>query len=113
VFLPDEFQQLGQTSPDVDPRAPDLWLAARSGYSFSDSFTGDQVIAPRSSTGGTHGYLPDQPDMWGTLVLQGNGIKPGTDLAKVSSMDVAPTIARILGVQLPSAEGQALSKALK
>ena len=31
----------------------------------------------RSSPGGTHGYLPDQPDMLGSLVIWGHGVKRG------------------------------------
>ena len=58
-------------------------------------------------------HVPDQADMLGTLVMWGYGIKPGTNLGKVQSLDVAPTMAELLGVKLPSAEGKALKKALK
>lgn len=112
VTGPEGFAALGQPTPDEDPRAPDLWLAAKSGYSFSDSEAGEEVIVPKASRAGTHGYLPDQPDMLGTLVISGRGIKPGTDLGKVSNLDVAPTIARLLGVELPTAEGKVLGAAL-
>jgi len=66
------------------------------------------VVTHRSVTG-THGFLPDQPDMRSACVIWGPGIKPGTDLGKISNLDVAPTIARILGVDLPSAEGRPLA----
>ena len=29
VYGPDQFGQLGQPTPDVDPRAPDLWVTAK------------------------------------------------------------------------------------
>ncbi|MFG0334014.1 MAG: alkaline phosphatase family protein, partial [Maioricimonas sp. JB049] len=90
----------------------DLWLAAESGYSFSESSNGDEVIVARSSKGGTHGYLPDQPDMLGTLVISGYGVRPGQKLGKVHINDVAPTIARLLGLEMPTAEGQPLEAAL-
>jgi predicted AlkP superfamily pyrophosphatase or phosphodiesterase len=112
VIGPEGFAALGQPTPDEDPRAPDLWLAAKSGYSFSDSAAGDEVIVPKASRAGTHGYLPDQPDMLGTLVISGHGIKTGAELGKASNRDVAPTIARLLGVELPTAEGKVLSAAL-
>ena len=112
VLGPEDFQKLGQPTPEEDSHAPDLWLAAKSGYSFTNTETGDEIVVPRESRGGTHGYLPDQPDMLGTLVLSGHGIKPGTRLGKVTNLDVAPTIARLLGIELPSAEGKPLTSAL-
>jgi predicted AlkP superfamily pyrophosphatase or phosphodiesterase len=90
-----------------------LWLAAKKGYSFSETTAGDEVVTPRESKAGTHGFLPDQPDMLGTLVMWGYGIKPGTNLGRVQSLDVAPTMAELLGVKLPTADGKALMKALR
>ncbi|MDF1746141.1 MAG: ectonucleotide pyrophosphatase/phosphodiesterase [Gimesia sp.] len=112
VLDADEYTKLGQPTPAEDSRAPDLWLAAKTGYSFSNSDGGDDVVAPRKTKGGTHGYLPDDPDMLGSLVISGYGIKPGTKLPKTLSLDVAPTIAKLLGVKLPTAQGKALTKAL-
>lgn len=111
TYAPPEFHQLGQPTPEADPRAPDLWLTAKSGYSFADSQQGEDVVAARTSRGGTHGYVPDDPDLYGTLVLWGHGIKPGVNLGKVSNLDVAPTIAKLLSVELPGADGRAISAA--
>lgn len=108
----EEYSKLGQPTPAEDAHAPDFWLAAKSGYSFSNSQSGDDVVGPRKTKGGTHGYLPDDPDMLGSLVISGYGIKPGTRLPKTLSLDVAPTIAKLLGVKLPTAQGKALTKAL-
>ena len=107
-----EYTALGLPTPEADRRAPDLWLSAESGYSFSNTDSGDDTVVARTSVGGTHGYLPDQPDMLGTLVMSGYGIKSGVELGKVSNLDVAPTIARLLGVELPTADGKPLEKAL-
>lgn len=109
VVTAEQFDGLGLSHPENDRRAPDLWLAAESGYSFTETHTGDDLVAPRSSPGGTHGYLPDQPDMLATLVISGYGVEPGQDLGKVKSVDVAPTIARLLGLAIPDAEGSALT----
>ena len=113
VYLPDEFAAIGHKVPDEDARQPDLWLAAESGYSFSESTSGDAVVAARKSKAGTHGFLPDQPDMLGTLVMWGYGIKPRTRLGKIRSVDVAPTMAELLGVELPETDGKPLRGALK
>ncbi|MFG0295186.1 MAG: alkaline phosphatase family protein [Maioricimonas sp. JB045] len=112
VLAVDQFADHGLATPDEDERAPDLWLAAKSGYSFSESASGDAVVVPRSSKGGTHGYLPDQSDMLGTLIISGYGVRPGQKLGKVRSVDVAPTIARLLGLEMPTAEGRPLEAAL-
>jgi predicted AlkP superfamily pyrophosphatase or phosphodiesterase len=52
---------------------------------------------------GTHGYLPDRPEMRASLFIMGRGIAAGRDLSVVDMRQVAPTIATILGVKLPSA----------
>lgn len=113
VFTPDEFHKIGHVVPDDDARQPDLWIAAKKGYSFSETTAGDEVVTARASKAGTHGFLPDQPDMLGTLVMWGYGIKPGVNLGKVQSLDVAPTMAELLGVKMPTADGKALTNALK
>lgn len=111
VITSEDFDEIGQSRPEDDSRAPDFWLAAESGYSFSESHAGEDVIAPRATPGGTHGYLPDQPDMLGTLVISGYGIEDGQTLGKVRAVDVAPTIAHLLGLEMPTAEGTALTAA--
>jgi predicted AlkP superfamily pyrophosphatase or phosphodiesterase len=113
VYSPEQFEQLGQATPATDPRAPDLWLAAKDGYSFVDSQEGEALVVTKATPNGTHGYLPDQPDMWGTLILSGYGIKSGSELGKVASIDVAPTMARLLGIAMPTAEGKPLVGALR
>ena len=113
VLDQDEYTKLGLPTPAEDSHAPDFWLSAKSGYSFTNSDKGDDVVTPRKTPGGTHGYLPDQPDMLATLVINGYGIKPGTKLGKVQSIDVAPTMARLLGVELPTAQGKPLMPALQ
>ena len=108
-----DFSKYGVAAPESDDRFPDLWLSAKSGYSFTDSAEGEDPVVPRATKGGTHGYLPDHPDLYATLVLSGRGIRPGTDLGLVRNIDVAPTIARLLDVAMPTAEGSPLAKALE
>jgi predicted AlkP superfamily pyrophosphatase or phosphodiesterase len=107
-----QFTRLGQPTPEQDPRGADLWLAAKCGYGFDDVVKGNEVVTPLMSTVGTHGHLPDQPALLATCVVWGAGVKPGTDLGKISNLSIAPTIARILGIALPTAEGKPLQKLL-
>lgn len=113
VFTAAEKPELGLSVPADDRYAPDLWVAAKPGYSFTDSPAGDDLVVPRATRAGTHGYLPDQPDMLATLVLSGAGISPGVDLGKVRNTDVTPTIARLLKLELPKVDGVVLTKALQ
>jgi predicted AlkP superfamily pyrophosphatase or phosphodiesterase len=106
VLGPERFAKLGQPTRDQDPRAADLWLSAKRGYAFADSPVGDKTVTRLTSLVGTHGYLPDQPDMLATCVVWGAGIKPGVDLGKIRETEIAPMIARLLGLELPAAKSQ-------
>jgi predicted AlkP superfamily pyrophosphatase or phosphodiesterase len=57
---------------------------------------------------GTHGYLPDRPEMHASFFIMGKNIAAGRDLGIVDMRQVAPTIAAILGVSLPTAKSRAL-----
>ena len=106
VLGPERFAKLGQPTRDQDPRAADLWLSAKRDYAFADSPVGDKTVTRLTSLVGTHGYLPDQPDMLATCVVWGAGIKPGVDLGKIRETEIAPMIARLLGLELPAAKSQ-------
>jgi predicted AlkP superfamily pyrophosphatase or phosphodiesterase len=108
-----KFTELGQPTPEQDPRGADLWLAAKCGYSFDDAVKGEETVTHLKTTVGTHGHLPDQPALLATCVVWGAGVKPGTELGKVSNLSIAPTIARILGIALPTADGKPLEKLLE
>lgn len=57
---------------------------------------------------GAHGFLPELPEMNASLVLRGPGIPAKRDFGIVDMRDIAPTLAALLGVQLPTAEGRNL-----
>ena len=44
--------------------------------------------------------------------VTGRGIKPGVTLDAVRTIDLAPTAARLLGVELQNVEGRALTEIL-
>ena len=41
------------------------------------------------------------------------GIKKGAELGTISNTDVAPTVARLLGLSIPKADGRVLAGALR
>lgn len=103
---------LGMPTPEENQGMGDLVLFAKSGYAFKSDVQGEAVVAPTQGYLGTHGYLADDPDLDGIFLACGNGIRRGVSLPRVSNLDVAPTIARLLGVELPEVEGRVLAEIL-
>jgi arylsulfatase A-like enzyme len=82
-----------------------LALEAADGFSVVAGYTG-KTIEP-STQKGTHGYFPDRPEMKCSLLIFG----PAVGKAKIPDarvIDIAPTVARWLGLSLDKAEGKAL-----
>lgn len=52
-----------------------------------------------------HGYNEDFPEMRASFMLSGKGILPG-NIEHARLIDVAPTLAGIMGVKLPDAQGR-------
>lgn len=87
---------------------PEAFLAIEpaEGFGFTGGYTGE-YSSP--STGlGLHGLAPDRPEMQATLLLYGPAIGNGR-LEGARLIDVAPTVARWLGLRFDHAEGRALA----
>lgn len=50
---------------------------------------------------GSHGYAPNHPDMGGVFLALGRGVPAGGELGPVRQIDVAATVARLLGIDPP------------
>jgi predicted AlkP superfamily pyrophosphatase or phosphodiesterase len=107
VIAPERFSALGLPLPQSDPQMFDLLLTAKPGYSFSGA-AGGAVTASVPQQAGSHGYLSSDPDLDAIFIASGYGVKAGAKLDEVRSIDVAPTIAKLLRVSLPKAKGKAL-----
>ena len=112
IIGPDGFAALGLPQPDKDPQMYQLLLTAKDGYAFSGA-TGGPVTAAVPQQGGSHGYLSSDPDMDAIFIVSGYGVRSrakldGVKLEKVANIDVASTIAKLLGVALPAAKGKAI-----
>ena len=88
-----------------------LVLCTGPGYSFGDALMGDLVIGSGGRKG-THGHLPQPAYMHATFVAAGTGIKPGVQLGLISNVDVAPTIARLMGLAMKDVDGRVLTEIL-
>lgn len=96
----DEIARLGG-----DPDAF-LILEPAEGYTTSAGTSGDVVIP--AGKGGDHGYLPTEPAMRTGLILSGAGIAPGVVLPVARQIDIAPTVARLLGFEMRNVDGAAI-----
>lgn len=89
----------------------DLYLSLAAGYDVSASLRGPVVeeIAPR----GAHGLNPERPELQSGFVVAGPGVAAGVSLGPIRQIDVAPTLAALLGLDPPAqATGTVLTKAL-
>ena len=108
VYVQEDFAKLGLPTPGQSNQAPDLLIAARPGNVFA-SGAPDGKGEPN---GGTHGYLNSDPQMQAIFMAWGSGIKHGVRLGTISNLDVAPTIAALLGIELTKATGKPLTEIL-
>ena len=76
------------------------------GADVGSSLTGSEV-QPAPGTG-QHGYLPDRPEMRASLFIMGKGIAAGRNLGIIDMRQIAPTIAMVLNVKLPTAKAERL-----
>jgi len=79
-------------------------LEARKGYIFTD-FLGTKGKASQAD----HGYHPeDKPDFKTFYAMSGPQIKKGAHLDEMSILDIAPTWAKLLDLQLDDVDGKVL-----
>jgi predicted AlkP superfamily pyrophosphatase or phosphodiesterase len=109
VLEPPQFAKLGLPSPDANPEAPHLVLTTGPGYSFAEVTSGP-AIAPTEGLKGSHGHDPNPAYMHALFIAAGTGIKPGSKLGIISNTDVAPTIAKLMGIELKNVDGHVLSE---
>ena len=114
IIEPPQYDALGLPQPSADQQVGALLLAAKSGYSFAATVTGEKTVvdAPEGSLG-AHGYISADPEIQALFIASGRGIKPGMKLQSVDNVDVAPTAATLLGVELKNIDGKVLTEILR
>src|SRR5690606_23346779 len=81
-----------------------FFIEPAEGYYVSGGVDGGAVLVG-TTRHGAHGFLPTTARMHTGLSASGAGIRPGVPLPLVRQIDIAPTIARLLGLEMPSADG--------
>lgn len=83
-----------------------LAIEGAPGFTIGGATTGDLVT--RVAYKGTHGFDPRHPELQASLILYGAGVKACDVLPNARLIDVAPTIARLLGYSFSATEGKPL-----
>lgn len=107
-----EFDKYGLPQPTATGQMGALLLTAREGYAFTADPGNPAVVDAPAGSLGSHGYLASDPDLRALFIAAGRGIKRGVTVESVSTLDLAPTIAHLLGVSLPEAQGKVLTEVL-
>jgi predicted AlkP superfamily pyrophosphatase or phosphodiesterase len=82
-----------------------FWVDFKPGYVMGTD-PAKPAVSP-GSVKGTHGYFPTHPEMRATFILSGLGITKAA-LGEIDMRDIAPTLAKVLKVSLPQADGKPL-----
>jgi predicted AlkP superfamily pyrophosphatase or phosphodiesterase len=77
-------------------------VALKPGFTVGGALSGPLVTAANDK--GTHGYLPSFPEMHASFFAMGDGVARGRDLGIIDMRQIAPTVAGLLSVSLPSAK---------
>lgn len=117
VVVPaEQFAQYGLPHPREYSQAPDLVIVAADGYGVANSAEGETFVATGTEAKiatGSHGFVSTLPKMNAVCVLSGAGIQAGTRLQDVENVDIAPTIAQLLGITGLQSDGRVLTAAFR
>ncbi len=93
----------------------DLYLDILPGYLFSPKVTGNAMIQARHPlASGGHVFNPRRPSMHAIFYAAGPAFKQGEVIPPIRTIDVAPTLSRLLGIPAPAdARGRVITEALR
>jgi len=80
----------------------DFWIGFKPGTEAGRK-SDAPLVAPAASKG-MHGYDPALPEMRSTFLILGRGLPWKGDLGEIDMRRIAPTLAKLMGADLPSAE---------
>jgi len=112
VVEPADYASYGLPLPGASNQVGPLFLVAKPGYSFTAALGDSAVTDAAEGSFGSHGYVATDPELGAIFIASGRGITPGARLDSMRNVDVAPTLARLLGVELPNVDGTPLTAIL-
>jgi predicted AlkP superfamily pyrophosphatase or phosphodiesterase len=112
VIEPGEYARYGLPHPTASNQIGEFVLVAKEGYAFTAAVDAPFVVDATEGSLGAHGYVTSDPEIQGIFIAAGRGITPGARLETVNNIDIAPTVARLLGVDLGRVDGRVLTELL-
>ena len=100
ILSHDEVAKMGGGYPEAA-----FVVEFKPGFAAGQARRGSVVTAAPNT--GTHGFLPDRPELRASFFMEGPKVAAGRDLGLIDMRQIAPTIAKILNLQLPNARMQA------
>lgn len=80
----------------------------------ADGWAITERLGPSSPTvRGNHGQRPTRPGLETGFIAEGAGIRPGTVIARMKLVDIAPTVAALLGLEMAGVEGTPVTRILR
>ncbi|MGG7079281.1 alkaline phosphatase family protein [Clostridium sardiniense] len=80
-------------------------LVAKKGYEIRENVLGDYCTTKLAQKA-QHGYSENFEEMKSSFLIEGKGIKSKQDIGEMNLIDIAPTLANIMGFVLSQAEGK-------
>lgn len=108
----DQFAEYGVADPSVDPRSPDMIVFAKEGFAFGDTAAGSMSFRDKPERKGTHGHDINLPHLQASFFAWGDGVKQGVELGLIHNTDVAPTLAKLMGLEMKDVDGRVLTEAM-
>ena len=112
IIEPAEYTKYGLPLPSANDQMGALFLTAKEGYAFAGAAGAEAVIDAPAGSLGQHGYVSSDPDLQSLFIASGRGIKAGMTLETVDNIDIAPTAAHLLGLELKGVDGKVLTRIL-
>jgi len=112
IIEPANYPRLGLPLPSVNDQMGVLFITPKDGYSFTAAVGEDVVVDAPEGSLGAHGYPATDPDLSALFIASGAGITPGSKLDVIDNVDVAPTLAALLGLTLENVDGRVLQEVL-
>ena len=89
-----------------------FFIEPAEGYYVTDGVVNDAVLIGTTRFG-AHGFLPTDARMHTGFIAAGAGVRAGVPLPLLRQIDIAPTIARLLGFEMPDVDGVPIVGVLK
>jgi predicted AlkP superfamily pyrophosphatase or phosphodiesterase len=101
------------TKLGADPHVA-LYLDAAPYYAMTARTTGSSITnLTKGADRTTRGQAPSRVEMRALFIISGKGIKSGAQTPYARLIDIAPTMARLLGLEMKTARGRVISEVIK